>query len=412
MSNPDPPSIDPLIRAVRTGLAEARDEQLARIVHVIDGMPDRGRIDDLLPPVRPRLARLRLARPLRFTRVLFIPLQSALADPRAWRPGAPAIPRAALRALAETVRATMGARGEAIERMIAGRTTHDTAAMLDAGQVLWPEAGRILHAAPPPRGWDRTGISLAAYPALARIAGAVLAQTPAVDRMAADAMRGSVPPAPEAIGALLAATRAMDADALALLLVVLLARVPLAVPVLARLSEDGVLRRALDGAQEAVVERLRGGEAIDTQVGRAALPAATDAVRRIATLVHALEEMRPSSTRREKLAAIRQRLDQACQARFDDGLRRDFLAPLGSIGTPARPVAVDALEDVARGLRALETEARAIGGAPAYDRMLALASEAVRATPLSDTLDLSDKARLLEIVADTDAALALYRAGG
>jgi len=410
-SKPNPAGIEPLIRDVTRDLAEARDEQVARIVHVIDAMADRGRIDDLLASVRPRLSRMRLGRPLRFTRLLFSPLDSAIVEPRAWRPGAPTLPRSALDAMAATVRVALGPQAEAIERMIAGRTTHDTETVQDAGRLLWPEGARILQAAPPPVDWDRTGINRAAYPSLARIVGAVLMQTTALENMASDASRGTSPPALESVTALVTATRSVDAEALPLLLVVLLARVPLAVSVLSRMSEDGVLRRAMERAEDAVVDQLHRGPIIESQVGRAGLTAATDAARQIAALLRELEEMKPSSGRREKLMTIRQALDQACRARFGDSMTHEFLAPLATIGTASAAVTLESLEDVARGLRGLETEGRTIGGAPVYDQMLGRAGDTIRGMAVSETLELADKARLLEIVADPEAALALYEAG-
>ncbi len=406
--------VDPAIRDLRHSLAAAKDSHVVRIVNVIDNLPERGGIDTLVATVRPRLARLRPARPLRFARLLFIPLDPVIVPPKRWRRGMPAIPRTALASLAATVRAGMGNRVDAIDMLIAGRTTADTDIVAAAGARLWPDAAAILQQAPPPIGWDDTGLNLAIYAPLARMAATVLAQTEALDRLAAEA--SATPPAPEVVMTILRAASTMNRDALPLLMVVLLSRVPTAITALMQMSgsagqDDGTVRQALDQASDTLLDQLQTDGALDTRVAQAELGDAAGTVRRMGSLLREMEAVRATPAGRTRLQAIRRRLDHACRTRFGDGLTRDFLTPLVALPDAATDADVAALEEVARGLRALETEARAIGSANLYDRLLAHAADAIRATPTSDKLDLADKARLLEIMADSDAAWAMFEAG-
>jgi uncharacterized protein (DUF2267 family) len=124
-------------------------------------------------------------------------------------------------------------------------------------------------------------------------------------------------------------------------------------------------------------------------------------VRRIASLLRQLDLTSAKPGRRTQIQTLRQRIDACCRARFSAELDDQVLAPLRDDIRPEPP----ALESAARALRILETEARAIGGGPAYDRMLQQAAEAVRTSP--GGLDRIGQIRLVEILAGSDAALAM-----
>jgi hypothetical protein len=57
-----------IVVTIQTSLAHAADAQIARVVAMVDAMPERGSADALIAPLRPRLAALRPTRPLSFTR--------------------------------------------------------------------------------------------------------------------------------------------------------------------------------------------------------------------------------------------------------------------------------------------------------------------------------------------------------
>ena len=69
--------------ALDRDLTEASNEQLLRVVGLIDTLDRRGPMDRLLDPVRDRLALLRPPRPLALGRVLILPFEDLLvADER------------------------------------------------------------------------------------------------------------------------------------------------------------------------------------------------------------------------------------------------------------------------------------------------------------------------------------------
>ncbi len=69
------------IRAVTREVAGADDARVMRIVATVDAMSARGPADELIVPVRHRLAALRPPRPLRFARLLFYPLDPLIVCP-------------------------------------------------------------------------------------------------------------------------------------------------------------------------------------------------------------------------------------------------------------------------------------------------------------------------------------------
>ena len=101
-----PPSIDLTVlsreqlRALQTSLGQAKDPQLGRLVAMLDAMPERGALDNLIEPLRPRLLHLRPERPLRFARLLFLPLDPIIVPANVWQRDRPTIPRTAVTPMA------------------------------------------------------------------------------------------------------------------------------------------------------------------------------------------------------------------------------------------------------------------------------------------------------------------------
>ena len=111
---------------------------------------------------------------------------------------------------------------------------------------------------------------------------------------------------------------------------------------------------------------------------------------------------------RPRLHAIRKKLDQACRERFSDGLNTGLLTPLAGGAGPVDGDGQKLMESCSRELRELETEARKVGGAANYDRLLLEASAAVMEAAAAGTLTPVRKLRLIEILAGPEAAAALY----
>jgi hypothetical protein len=403
------------LRDLRRDLDTVTDAQLRQVVALIDGMDERGRMDELIAPLRERIAHLRPPRPLQFTRLLFLPLDPVIVPPPAYRPGAPAIPRSVLLPLSALVRAGLGRTAGEIEAAIRDRPTTDTAAVQSAGEVVWPAAARILRAAPAPADWADTGLAPTLYPSLATAIATVLEQAPALYAVVLDAAAG-LPVEPEALDGFLQRVAPAGPDALGLMLATMVGALPAPDAVLRRADEW--TRRARDPALRAVVEpvldaqltSLETRDAMTDDMLAADLTTVSNEVRRITTLLEGLSSETSTSARRARLETIRQRLDASCQTRFADGLAQDLLAPLEALRDHPDPASTPRLEEAARRLRALETEARRLGGASTYDRLLRQTTAAVCKVAAEAGLARADKVRLVEILAGPEAALPLLRA--
>src|SRR5271154_5358190 len=153
-------SSNPAIREVSRGLADARDEQILKVVAMVDAMPDRGAADQLIAPLRGRLAQLRPPRPLRFARLLFMPLDPLIVPAPRWRAEQSTIPRSAIPSLAAAVATGLGPVGQKGAAVIEGRTTWDADVIAAAGARLWQPAAELLADAKQPPDWEATGLGL------------------------------------------------------------------------------------------------------------------------------------------------------------------------------------------------------------------------------------------------------------
>jgi hypothetical protein len=109
-------------------------------------------------PRGPRLRRLRPPRPIAFARLLFLPLDGAIADPRTWKRSDGGLPRSALMGLADAVHRATGPEATAIEDAFAGRSFADLPAVDAAGRRLWRAAARVAPSLAPPPGWAGSGL--------------------------------------------------------------------------------------------------------------------------------------------------------------------------------------------------------------------------------------------------------------
>jgi hypothetical protein len=159
-----PPEPD---RDIGAALAAAPPEKLGRVVGLLDSLQARGAADALLADIRPRLKDLRPDRPMRFTRLLAVPLEPALVAPDAWTRAPIEIPRNALAPIGEAVRGALGLVAEEIEAAALGHSMGNTALAARLGARLWPLAAAARLPAVPP-GWEAAGLPQAsAGPVLA-----------------------------------------------------------------------------------------------------------------------------------------------------------------------------------------------------------------------------------------------------
>lgn len=392
-------------------LASAQDAQITQLVAMVDRLRDRGVIDDLVAPFRARLARLRPARPLRFSRLLFNPLDPLIVPAPRWRPESPCLPRTVLAPLAEVAHATMGAEAAQIDAIIAGRSTRDLPVIAQAGALLWPSAAQALLRSGVPSGWARqTGLAQALFQHIAADVAAVLDQVLALQTLRAEAEIG-VPLRLQVLTTMLRQVNAARPGALGLLIALILARLPEAGPLLRKAGSDiggmaaVAVRAATDKAKSSLLDRLEaegGTEALVVGTGLAEVGAE---VRRIATLLQSMETGGAGSSQR--VEQLRRRLDVSCRTRFTTGLQNEFLRSLESLVGSPDDAAVMRLEEAARGLRELGMQGRRFGNAAVYDALLRQTTEAVKAIVPGGALSLADKVRLVEILAGPDEAWAV-----
>ncbi|WP_428492232.1 hypothetical protein [Rhodopila sp.] len=401
--------------AMKHALIDASDPQILKIVAAVDAMIQRGSADFLIVPLRPRLAVLRPPRPLRFARLLFYPLNLLMVRAARWRLGQPLIPRSVIKPMAEQVRRAMGQAVVAFGSEIAGRSTAEIDVITHCGQTLWPLAATILADPAVPGGWGETGLGITSYRPLADAVATLLAEAVTLDRFRLDAAFGLLPAQPDAIAAMLDRVDKANRAAMPMMVALLLDQLPEAADVLNTRHcglPDSVIRSATDAAAELLLRRLEQQNGIESRIATGTLADAGAAAARIASLLRHLGLIDPSAPRRDRLRTARRHLVAACEARFAAGLQQDLLAPLSRIGMTSAALDVAALEAAARGLRMLETEARAVGGAATYDLLLGKATEAITADAMRHRLAPPDQLRLVEILAGSDAALAILERAG
>jgi hypothetical protein len=413
MAAPHTRSSNPAIREVSRSLADARDAQILKVVAMVDAMPDRGAADQLIAPLRSRLAQLRPPRPLRFARLLFLPLDPLIVTAGRWRVEHPTIPRSAIPSFAAAVAVDLRAVGRQVAAMIEGHTTQDFEVVASAGTLLWRKAAEALADANEPADWETTGLSTSVHKPLARRIGALLFQADRLHRWTADAAQGLAPPEAHAVQALLEGAIRRDPDAQPMIIALLLARIPEVAPVLLRVATligqrgGALMRHAGEQAADLLLNQLEAPGGAEAHLGGQDLAEAGETVRRLTMLLGALQGESLSPDRRDRLVEVKERIKVGCQALFTERLSTDLLDPLRACTAGSGPEAGWELEAAARGLRALETEARRAGGDKTYDVLLGQAADAVREIIENGGLDRVGGLRLMEIVAGPEVALAL-----
>jgi hypothetical protein len=400
------------LRELRRNLAAVTDAQLMQVVALIDGMAERGRLEELIAPLRARLGQVRPPRPLHFTRLLFLPLDPVIVPAPRYRAGMPAVPRTALIPLSAMVRAALGPRAAQIDAAIEGRIAGDAEAVQSAGELLWQEAALILTRAPLPPGWAAAGLPPALYPPLARAMASVLEQAEPLQKIVTEGVAG-LPVDITAIDTFLARAAAAGPEAWSLVLAVLLARLPTPDAVLrqaiawATRHGDPVLRASIEPVLDAQLACLEAHAGALDDMLTADLATAGAEVQRIVGLLDGFSGESVPAMRRKRAETIRQQLDASCRTRFSSGLAEEFVAPLQAMLHAPAPDMPPRLEVAARQLRALETQARRLGSAPTYDELLHKTAAAVQNIAPDAGLQLADKVRLVEILIGPEAALSL-----
>jgi hypothetical protein len=168
------------------------------------------------------------------------------------------------------------------------------------------------------------------------------------------------------------------------------------------------MRHAGEQAADMLLNQLEAPGGTEAHLGGRDLAEAGVTVRRLTSLLGALQDESLSPDRRDRLVEVKERIKAGCQALFTERLSTDLLDPLRACTPESGPEAGWELETAARGLRALETEARRAGGDKTYDVLLGRAADAVREITENGGLERVGGLRLMEIVAGPEVALALF----
>lgn len=414
MTAPAPPRPDP------SGLAPVRDQQMARIVALVDAMAARGRADALIAPMRVRLRHLRPARKPRFGRLLFTPLDPVIVPAAGWRGHQATVPRTALEPIEAMVRAGLGTALAPLEARIALLPAASPRALSAIGATAWKLASGVLRdaeTASAPPGWASAGLPADSFRPIRRAIAAVLAAAARIDAWAAHAPEHS-PPNATALRVMMDAALPFGAGACGMLGAVLLARLPslsadIVGAITALAQQDATsARTAVDLALTAVIGNLE--TTLVAEIDAAPLAEAARSIEAASRLIDGLcRDAGPR--RREQLAEDRASLDANCRVRFTGALAEDLIEPMRTLratqaeatDTPRSPT-----WKTPRATCAASSRRHGNSAAPAiYDAALRRAAEQVRGLPNATGGARADDVRLVEILAGPEQALSLFALG-
>lgn len=245
------------VRALGADLLQADDAKILRVTSMLDNTPATSVTEAIMDPLRPRLAVLRPSRPLRFTRLLFLPVDPLIVPARTWRAGDPSVSRGIMVALSATVHAGLGDLALELDRMLTGRNTDEFDIVERAGDRLWPAAAAFLAETPtpPPLKWEHTGLPIAVYPAIAKSFAIVLDRASRFHQLLRDVDVGALDPDENAVRDL----PEHPPEGGAMVVRLILESIPHSAPILRRMvtmSQDPMEQRTLQRALDRGIEEM------------------------------------------------------------------------------------------------------------------------------------------------------------
>ena len=404
--------------ALRREIGDADDEKIGKIIAYVDRVGDAEVNRSLLDALRGRVGSLAPARPLRLSRLLFVPLDPLIVSPGLWRPGSLRIPRTALAPLFALVARQFGADLAAIDAMVEGQTCSADATVAQAGAELWPRAAAILRTADPPPEWGQTSLPESVFRSVAQSIAVVLQRAVALGRLARAAKRDQADGYADIVGSIVANVGMETAENAAMVVQLVLLNAPKAivhvrrfVSATANTSESITLHRALSLGIEQSLSYIEQEADCVRKVASGSIPDATAQVRLVAQVLNAIEADASATLHRRRIRNLREQMDRASQACFDNGIREQLATPLAALTQPVSVPEQNRMEVSARELRALDGAARDFVKSPSYEEHLLHTAATVRSALDAGTITLPRACRLLEILSGPEAAVALYRRG-
>jgi hypothetical protein len=397
------------LRSLRSKIAASNDDNILRVLEVIDSLSSRGEADSLIAPLRKRMAELRPRRKLSLARLLFTPLNPLIVSVNDWAPDAPAIPRTAIAPMVRKVQRHFGEEQTArINGVVSQHSTDEPlATIVSIGADLWRDAAVILSNADVPDGWQHhSGLRECDYLPLARAVSALLSQAARLLQTAVKASAGIKPDAANLLE-IVGAVAQSGSQAAAMLIVLGMHWLPHA-ELFLRLAEQfsrDQKNPSFAKVTDAAVEFLL-SEMSDSPISGAGLAMAANEVKRSAAL---LEDLLASSTykpqRKSRVEEARKTIDAACRDRFATELSTNLMGRCSEL-TTADADTIEQFENTARELRRFESAARRLGGGEHYDSKLRQAMQALWPQEKDDALANISRVRLIEILCGPDAAVA------
>ena len=402
--------------ALRRELGGVDDEKIGKIIAYVDRVGS-GEINrTLLDSLRDRLATLRPSRPLRLSRLLFIPLDPLIVNPAVWRPGSLRVPRTALTPFTAAVTAQLGPMLALVNAMIKDCSSDAVDTIEEVGGVLWPRAGDILAQAQVPSEWAETGLPDAVFGALARPVAAVLRRGPPIYRLMRNALTGQTEADAELVGRIVAGLAQEPAEAAAMVTQLVLLHAPQASVHLRRCisaardsAENVALSKAMSQGVNQCLNYLESDANFVRAMANGTIRDASEQVKFVAKLLLALESDPSATMHRVRIRVLRDKLDHSSRDCFARGIREQVTEPLAAMTEMVSAEDQRRLEASARELRALENNARQFSDSASYDLALRRSSDAVRHAFSIGTISVARGCRLIEILSGAEAAIAFYQ---
>lgn len=383
---------------------QATDNQIIKLVSMVDAMPERGAADAILGPVRARLKHLRPERTLNVSRLLFLPLDAVLLNARDWRPAPGQVPRTAIAPLLQALRGAEPRVFQAVEDALAGQSLRNGHLVSELGAALWTAAARSFPDRPP-AGWAEAGLPVQGFPFIAQTCRPLWQHGPALWKLrlaAADGLREQD---------LRIAFRAVAQDGPEAVGIVLSALLPYVVNPAQMIAIVGGLDRSLAGIAEQVLDKYLAG--ISPDLDFSDLTAVATAAERFALVLEDLDSAtgRDRPKRAQLLHSLRQAAAEACAERLSDQVNAHLVQPLERLAAAASvsDTEVEALEKSATALRSIANSGRGLRQGGGFDQALAPAIALLERIlpglpPAPDRYAFADALRVLEILAGSAVA--------